>query len=267
MTRTERIHEIVFEADTPAGKAFDVVLLIAIVLSVVVVMMESVASLHDAYGFGFGIAEWSFTIIFTLEYVLRVAIIKHPIKYMTSFYGLVDLLSIIPTYIGVFVSGAESLLILRSLRLLRVFRVMKLTRYLSEADTLGRAMVSSKRKIMVFLLAVVMVTVVMGTLMFMIEGGEPDSGFTSIPTSIYWAIVTLTTVGYGDISPITTLGQVVASAIMILGYAIIAVPTGIVTAELAKPQVIENTQNCSNCGEDDHLNKADYCHSCGERLQ
>lgn len=263
-TFRERLHEIVFEADTPAGKAFDVVLLFAIVLSILVVMLESVASINAAYGKEFGVAEWFFTIIFTLEYVIRVAIIKRPWKYIVSFYGLVDLLSVLPTYIGLFVSGAESLLILRSLRLLRVFRVMKLTRYLSEANVLGKALVSSRRKIMVFLLAVVMVTIIMGTLMFMIEGGVPDSGFTSIPRSIYWAIVTLTTVGYGDISPITTIGQIVASIIMILGYAIIAVPTGIVTAELAKPQVIANTQNCSNCGEEDHLDNAKYCHSCGE---
>lgn len=267
MTLRERIHEIVFEADTPAGKAFDVVLLIAIVLSILVVVLESVKSLGEAYGLAFGIAEWSFTVIFTLEYLLRVVIIKRPLKYIISFYGLVDLLSILPTYIGLFVSGAESLLILRSLRLLRVFRVMKLTRYLSEADTLGRALVSGRRKISVFLLAVVMVTIIMGTVMFMIEGGEPDTGFTSIPASIYWAIVTLTTVGYGDISPTTPLGQVVASIIMILGYAIIAVPTGIVTAELAKPkEVITNTQNCSNCGEEDHMDGAVFCHNCGERL-
>mgnify|MGYP000748628053 CR=1 FL=1 len=259
-----KLHEIIFEADTPVGKAFDIVLLFAIVLSILVVMLESVASIKAEFGYEFAAAEWFFTIIFTAEYLMRILVIKRPLKYIISFYGIIDLLSVLPTYIGLFMSGAESLLILRSLRLLRVFRVMKLTRYLGEANVLGRALMASRRKILVFLLAVIMVTIIMGTFMFMIEGAVPDSGFTSIPRSIYWAIVTLTTVGYGDISPVTTIGQIVASIIMILGYGIIAVPTGIVTAEMTKPQIIQNTQHCANCGEEDHLDGAKYCHNCGE---
>ena len=260
----KELHEIIFEADTPVGKAFDVVLLIAILLSVLVVMLESVQSIDNQFDYQFKVSEWVFTILFTLEYILRLMVIKKPLRYVVSFYGLVDLLSILPTYIGLFASGAESLLVIRSLRLLRVFRVMKLTRYLGEANSLGKALVSSRRKILVFLFVVFMAAIIMGTMMFLIEG--PEHGFTSIPRSIYWAIVTLTTVGYGDISPSTALGQMMASIIMILGYGIIAVPTGIVTAELTKTELVENTQSCSNCGEDTHLDDARHCHRCGEVL-
>lgn len=260
----KKLHEIIFEADTPMGKAFDILLLVAILLSVLVIMLESVQSIDDLYDPEFKTAEWVFTILFTIEYLMRLSVIKRPLRYAVSFYGLVDLLSILPTYIGLFASGAESLLVIRSLRLLRVFRVMKLTRYLGEANQLGKALVSSKRKILVFLFVVFMAAIIMGTLMFLIEG--PEHGFTSIPRSIYWAIVTLTTVGYGDISPGTAMGQVMASIIMILGYGIIAVPTGIVTAELTKTELVENTQSCSNCGENMHLDDAKYCHNCGEVL-
>lgn len=261
-TWRKKLHEIIFEADTPAGKGFDIVLLFAILLSVLVVMLESVKSIDDLYDPQFKVAEWVFTILFSLEYTLRVSVIKKPFRYMVSFYGLVDLLSILPTYIGLFVTGAESLLVIRSLRLLRVFRVMKLTRYLGEATSLGNALIASKRKILVFLFVVLMAAIIMGTMMFLIEG--PEHGFTSIPRSIYWAIVTLTTVGYGDISPNTAMGQVMASIIMIMGYGIIAVPTGIVTAELTKNDVVANTQSCSNCGEDTHLDDAKFCHTCGQ---
>ena len=262
----KKLHEIIFEADTPSGKAFDLILLVAIILSVVVVMLESVSSLSEEFGYQFGILEWLFTILFSVEYLLRLLIIKHPLKYAISFFGIIDLLSVVPTYLGFVIGGFESLLVLRSLRLLRIFRIMKLTRYLSEAVVLKRAMIASRRKILVFLLAVVMVTIIMGTLMFMIEGAAPESSFTSIPRSIYWAIVTLTTVGYGDISPVTTVGQIVASIIMIFGYAIIAVPTGIVSAEISKNPEILNTQNCQNCAESNHLNDAEYCHACGQQL-
>lgn len=265
MTIREKIHEIIFEADTPEGKAFDVFLLIAIIGSVIIIMLESVKSIDALYGKEFKIIEWSFTILFSIEYILRVYTIKKPLNYIISFYGIIDLLSIIPTFIGLFIVGAESLLVLRSIRLIRVFRVLKLTRFIGEANILSAALLSSRRKIMVFLLVVMMSTIIMGTVMFLIEGEE--HGFSSIPVSIYWAIVTLTTVGYGDISPSTTLGQFVASIIMILGYGIIAVPTGIVTAELSKAQKsITNTQVCQNCGENKHLDEAKYCHNCGSKL-
>ncbi|MFY0674680.1 MAG: ion transporter [Bacteroidia bacterium] len=265
MSFKERIHEVIFEADTPAGKLFDVVLLLAIVASVLIIMLESVKSIDDLYDREFKQLEWSFTILFTLEYVLRIYAIKKPWKYIFSFYGIIDLLSILPTYLGLVVAGnTEGLLVIRSIRLIRVFRVLKLTRFLGEANNLGNALMSSRRKILVFLMVVVMVTIITGTFMYLIEGAE--HGFDSIPKSIYWAIVTLTTVGYGDISPETTLGQFFASIIMIMGYGIIAVPTGIVSAELAKQPSINNTQSCHNCGEDSHDDKAKYCHQCGEAL-
>lgn len=264
MTIKQRIHEIIFEADTPAGKLFDVVLLLAILASILIIMLESVNSIDALYDREFKQLEWSFTILFTLEYGFRIYAIKKPWKYIFSFYGIIDLLSIMPTYIGLFVEGTEGFMVIRSIRLIRVFRVLKLTRFLGEAENLGSALVASRRKILVFLLVVLMSTIIVGTFMYLIEGEE--HGFTSIPTSIYWAIVTLTTVGYGDISPETTLGQLLASVVMILGYGIIAVPTGIVSAELAKQPTISNTQSCQNCGEANHANKAKHCHECGEKL-
>ena len=265
MTVRQKLHEIIFEADTPAGKAFDILLLIAIVLSVGVVMLESVGEINQRFSEAFNVLEWVFTLLFTAEYVLRLLIIKRPLKYALSFYGIIDLLSILPTYLGIFFAGTHSLMVVRSLRLLRVFRVMKLTRYLGEASQLGAALKASRRKILVFLFVVLTASMIMGTLMFMIEG--PEHGFTSIPRSIYWAIVTLTTVGYGDISPSTAIGQFVASAIMVLGYGIIAVPTGIVTAELVQNPPTTNTQVCQNCGEAQHADDAMFCHQCGEKLR
>ena len=264
MSLREKLHEIIFEADTPKGKAFDIVLLIAILVSVGVVMLESVDEINKKFELAFDVLEWFFTILFTLEYVLRILIIKQPLKYVFSFYGLIDLLSIVPTYLGIFVQGTGSLMVVRSLRLLRVFRVLKLTRYLGEGTQLWEAILASRRKILVFLFVVLTASMIMGTLMFMIEG--PEHGFTSIPRSIYWAIVTLTTVGYGDISPSTAIGQFVASIIMVLGYGIIAVPTGIVTAELVNAPESTNTQVCRNCAEDKHINGANYCHSCGDAM-
>lgn len=263
-TLRKRLHEIIFEADTKAGKAFDVGLLIAIIISVVVVMLESVRSLDIKYATEFDTLEWVFTILFTGEYFLRIYVTNKPFKYIFSFYGIIDFLSIIPTYLGLFIGGAEPLLVIRSLRLLRVFRVLKLSRYVGESNQLVSALVASRRKILVFLFAVLAVTVVMGTAMYLIEGRK--NGFDSIPHSIYWAIVTLTTVGYGDISPHTWAGQMLASVIMILGYGIIAVPTGIVTSELTKPNNINNTEVCQNCGEDTHIDKSKYCRSCGHSL-
>jgi voltage-gated potassium channel len=263
-TTRERIHEIIFEADTRAGKAFDIALLVAIILSVIIVMLESVRSLDARFAEEFDTLEWVFTGMFTLEYLLRIYVTNKPLKYIFSFYGIIDLLSIVPSYIGLFVGGAESLLVIRSLRLLRIFRVLKLTRYVGESNQLISALIASRRKILVFLFAVLAVTIIMGTAMYLIEGRK--NGFDSIPHSIYWAIVTLTTVGYGDISPHTWAGQLLASIIMILGYGIIAVPTGIVTSEMTKKHNTSNTKVCQNCNEDYHLDEAKYCHHCGKRL-
>jgi len=261
----ERIHEIIFEADTPLGKAFDVTLLVAIVLSVLAVMLESVSDIAEHYGGILYITEWVFTIMFTLEYVARIIVIQKPWKYVFSFFGLVDLLSIIPTYLSLFFVGAHSLLVIRSIRLLRVFRIFKLARFLGEASQLMTALKASRIKIIVFIGTVFTSVIILGTLMYLIEGGE--NGFTSIPKSIYWAIVTLTTVGYGDIAPQTVLGQMVASVVMVLGYGIIAVPTGIVTSELIKPyKKSTNTISCQNCGQEGHDDDAVHCKYCGEKL-
>lgn len=260
-----KLHTIIFEADTKAGKAFDIALLAAILLSVLVVMLESVKSFNAHYSFQLDTLEWVFTILFTIEYALRIYAIKNPYKYIFSFYGIIDLLSIIPTYLSVFFGGAESFVVIRSFRLLRVFRVLKLTRYVGESNELMRALIASKRKILVFLFAVLAVTIIMGTAMYVIEGGE--NGFSSIPHSIYWAIVTLTTVGYGDISPGTWLGQFMASVLMILGYGIIAVPTGIVTSKMTNLTPL-NTDgvSCENCGAEGHRYNAKYCYDCGQNI-
>lgn len=262
-----RIRVIIFGTDTPGGKAFDVALLIAIVLSILIVMLESVRSLNSRYEYEFDALEWFFTILFTIEYFLRIYSVKNPWKYIFSFYGVVDLLSIIPTYLGLIIGGAESLIVIRSLRLLRVFRVLKLSRYVGESNVLIDALIASRRKIFVFLFAIMAITIVMGTAMYLLEGRK--NGFDSIPHSIYWAVVTLTTVGYGDISPVTWGGKLLASIIMILGYGIIAVPTGIVTSEMTKNTTGDKLkdQACPNCGEIGHLDKAKYCHSCGTILQ
>ena len=262
----DKLHEIIFEADTPAGKAFDVVLLIAILLSVLAVMLESVTQIKLEYGQILYITEWFFTILFTLEYIGRLVVVKKPLKYATSFLGIIDLLSVIPTYLSLMFVGAQSLLVIRSIRLLRVFRVFKLARFLGEASQLTAALKASRPKIVVFIGAVFTLVVIMGTLMYLIEGGE--NGFTSIPKSIYWAVVTLTTVGYGDIAPQTVLGQALATLIMILGYGIIAVPTGIVSAEMSrqKPYAPVSTQACPHCGAEGHDSDAAYCKKCGGHL-
>jgi len=257
---------IIFEADTFWGKFFDVALLISILLSVMVVMLESVKELRDDEGYQqlFTVLEWTFTIIFSLEYLFRVLVSEKPKKYIFSFFGLVDLISILPTFLNLFFTGAHSLLVIRSLRLLRVFRVLKLTHFLGEASQLGNALRASKAKITVFLGFITIVVTILGTLMYIIEGGE--NGFTSIPRSIYWAVVTLTTVGYGDIAPHTILGQTIASFIMILGYGIIAVPTGIVTTEMAKQPNRKKEKACQNCQAKKHLEEAKFCYACGENL-
>lgn len=260
-----RLHTVIFEADTPAGKRFDVALLWAILLSVGAVLVESVASVRDAYGSELRTLEFVFTGLFTLEYVLRLLAVKQPLKYAFSFYGLVDLLSILPTFVEVMLPGAASLRVVRMLRLLRVFRVLKLVGFLREAQILKDALWSSRRKIVVFLSAVLVLVTLLGTVVYIIE--DEEAGFTSIPRSIYWAIVTVTTVGYGDIAPQTVLGQMIASLMMILGYAILAVPTGIVGAELARStRVASNTQACPGCGAEGHDDDARFCKHCGHEL-
>mgnify|MGYP006304241467 CR=1 FL=1 len=260
-----RLQEIIFEADTPAGKAFDVALIGSIVISVTAVVLDSVPALRQSYGAVFNAVEWIFTILFTIEYILRLISVGRPIRYAVSFFGIVDLLAILPTYISLLVPGTHYLLTIRILRLLRIFRILKLTAYLTEAQVLATALRASRRKISVFLLAVITIVIVIGSLMYVIEGA--DHGFTDIPVSIYWAIVTLTTVGYGDISPQTPFGKFLASLVMILGYGIIAVPTGIVTAEMTQAaRGPVSTQACPECGAEGHDANAAYCKYCGSRL-
>ena len=264
-TLRERWYEIIFEADTPAGKWFDVGLLIAILLSVLVVMLESVESIHRDYGNLLVSAEYFFTALFTVEYIVRILCAPRPLRYVFSFYGLVDLLAILPTYLVIALPGAHRLAVVRALRLLRAFRIFKLGHMLSEATALRKAIYTSRSKIAVFLSFVVIVVVIVGSTMHLIEG--PENGFTSIPQSMYWAVVTMTTVGYGDVAPQTPLGQVIAAFIMILGYSMIIVPTGIVTAELTKPAMkIITTQVCPECMAEGHDVDATHCKFCGGKL-
>lgn len=260
----QKIYDIIFEADTPAGKFFDVSLLIVILISVALVVLESVPSINTNYRSLLKILEWVITLIFTVEYLLRVAIVKKPFRYIFSFYGIIDLLSVLPTYLSLFVIGSHSLVVIRILRLLRIFRILKLTRYTQAGRTLARALWASREKISVFIFFVVILVIIVGTIMYIVEG--PEHGFTSIPRGIYWAIVTLTTVGYGDISPETALGQFFASMVMIMGYAIIAVPTGIVTAEIINPSPKINTQVCPGCLCQTHDDDAVFCKKCGAKI-
>ncbi len=263
----EKLHEIIYEADTKAGKLFDIILLWVIVISIILVMLESVKEYDEKYHTFFNICEWIITILFTLEYIARIISVKKPSTYIFSFYGIIDLLSTLPSYLSLIFGGGQALLALRAFRLLRVFRILKLVRYVGEANKLGRALKASKYKIFVFLLAVIVICIIVGTFMYLIEGEE--SGFTSIPRGVYWAIVTLTTVGYGDIAPQSAFGQFLASIVMILGYGIIAIPTGIVTAEFTKqtsPKVHLNTNSCSNCSAENHKDGAEFCYNCGSNL-
>ncbi|QIA06926.1 ion transporter [Draconibacterium halophilum] len=260
----KKIYEIIFEADTPGGKFFDVALLFVIILSVALVLLESVPSIRDNHQHLLRILEWGITIIFSIEYLLRIAIIKKPLSYIFSFYGIIDLLSVLPTYIGLVIAGSHSLVVIRILRLLRVFRILKLTRYTQAGRTLVKAIWHSREKISVFIFFITMLVIIIGTIMYLVEG--PEHGFTSIPGGIYWAIVTLTTVGYGDISPETPMGQFLASIVMIMGYAIIAVPTGIVTAEMINPTSEKNTQVCPQCLHSSHDDDAVFCKKCGSLL-
>lgn len=261
-----RLHEIIYESNTIAGKAFDVSLLILIVASIVIVMLDSMEQWHLRYGQLFFMLEWIFTILFTLEYILRLISIKKPLSYIFSFLGIIDLLAIIPGYLSIFLAGAQSLMVFRALRLLRIFRIFKLSHYLSEMQFLGAAVKGSLKKISIFMLVVLMLVIILGSVMYLIENGE--NGFSSIPDSIYWAIVTITTVGYGDISPGTPLGKFVASIIMLMGYGIIAVPTGILTTEMALAVKKREQKNevCPKCGREGHDTDAKFCKNCGEKL-
>ncbi len=274
----DKLHEIIYEADTPQGKIFDITLLIFIIVSIALVMLESINAIdqkyHDLLYFG----EWVVTILFTIEYIARIISVRQPFKYIFSFYGIIDFLSTIPMYLSFF-AGAHALITLRALRLLRVFRILKVARYLGASNQLKDSIIASRVKIAVFLFAVIISSVIFGTIMYLVEGEE--NGFTNIPKSVYWCIVTLTTVGFGDIAPQTPLGQFITSIIMILGYGIIAVPTGIVSAEYAKSsnkkeqdiaeekhqrEIHLNTQVCNNCHEKNHRDHAKYCHNCGQNL-
>ena len=263
----KKLHDIIFEADTPKGKLFDVILLWAIVLSVGVVMLESVPAIKAEYGTLLRDIEYFFTGIFTLEYILRIVAVKRKSGYIFSFYGVIDLMTILPTFVELFIPGAASLMVIRVLRLLRIVRVLKLVNFIQEASVLKTALWGARNKILLFLGAVLVLVTLLGTMVYLVEHGE--NGFTSIPRSIYWAIVTVTTVGYGDIAPVTVLGQTIASVIMLIGYAIIAVPTGIIGSELVvannfKPNT--NTHACQNCNTEKHEDDAKHCNQCGELL-
>ena len=264
--RRARLHEVIFESDTRAGRYFDLALIWLILLSVATVVLESVREVREQHGRLLYTLEWVFTLLFTVEYFLRLLSVRRPLRYATSFFGIVDLLAIIPTYLSVFLPGSQYLLVIRILRLLRVFRLLKLSEYVTEADTLRLALRASRRKISVFISAVVLLVVIIGALMYVIEGEA--HGFTSIPVSIYWAIVTLTTVGYGDLSPKTSLGKMLASVVMVIGYGIIAVPTGIVSVELAQAvrEKKVSGQSCPSCSAEGHDPDAIYCKYCGATL-
>jgi len=260
-----KLHTIIFEADTPKGKLFDVALIIAILLSVGAVMLDSIKPINIQYGTQLHFAEWVFTILFTIEYILRLFSVGKPMKYARSFFGVIDLLAFLPTYLAAIIPGTQFFLVIRILRVIRIFRVLKILPYITEAQMLRKALAASRRKIFVFLLAVLLIVIIMGSMMYVIEGEA--NGFTSIPRSIYWAIVTLTTVGYGDISPQTPIGQILASIIMIFGYGLIAVPTGIVSVEIAKGNVgTFNTQACPECSAEGHDSDAKNCKYCGAEL-
>ena len=263
----QKVHEIIFEADTANGKLFDVILLAAILLSIIGVMLESVDEIDKKYHELIMAFEWGFTILFTIEYFFRIYAVNRPLKYIFSFMGIVDLLAIIPTYLIFIFPAAHSLSVIRSIRLIRIFRIFKLSRYLRGAHTMQIALRSSRPKIIVFLLSIMLFVIILGTLMYIIENSVGTNGFENIPNSIYWSIITLTTVGYGNIVPMTILGKIVASFIMILGYGIIAVPTGIVTAEFSRKKMEKvSTQACPDCSAEGHEMEATFCNKCGAEL-
>ena len=261
-----RLYTIIFEADTRAGRLFDQWLIALILMSVLVVVVESVQSADLKQQSFFFWMEWLFTLAFTIEYAARLACVRHPWRYVLSFYGVIDLLALLPTYVALLVPEVQALIDVRVLRLLRVFRVFKLTAYVVEYQSLGHALNASRRKILVFLSAVLMIVLVMGTLMYVVEG--PGNGFTNIPTSVYWAITTMTTVGFGDITPKTDLGRLISSAMMLLGWGTLAVPTGIVTAEMTARRIATTptTRTCHECLTEGHLAQASFCFHCGAQL-
>lgn len=261
----KKLYQIIFEADTRAGRLFDICLLIAIVVSTIVIMLESVRQ-FEKYSYIFNALEWIFTILFTIEYILRLLVVKQKRRYVLSFLGIVDLLSILPTYLALIFSGAEAFIVIRIIRLIRIFRIFKLAQFIGAGHTLRSALIASRYKISVFLLIVITSVIISGTLMYLIEGEK--SGFTSIPVGLYWAVSTMTTVSYGDITPVTGLGRALASFIMILGYGIIAVPTGIVSAEMfdLKSKEKLTTQRCPSCLKEGHDNDAIHCKFCGAQL-
>ncbi len=261
----EKIHDIIFEAETPAGKAFDVGLIFLILFSVLMVMAESVKELQEVYSDFFFWAEMVTTGIFTIEYILRLWVVRSPMRYATSFFGIVDLLAILPVYLMFFLGGTQFFLVIRALRLMRIFRIFKLGHFMNEGRVIIEAMKASRLKISIFLFFVLILVTIIGSVMYVIEG-ESNPGFTSIPRSIYWSIVTLTTVGFGDIVPKTQFGQFLSAVVMILGYAVIAVPTGIVSSEFVAKKSSSNTKACYNCGEEGHDDNANYCKYCGEDL-
>ena len=262
-----RLYQVIFESDTPAGRLFDKVIIAAILVSVAVVIADSVQPWHAKYKTAFDAVEWFFTALFTVEYLARLAAVRHQMRYVRSFFGIVDLLAVLPTYLALFVPGLHALIDVRILRLLRVFRIFKLTQYVAEYQALGDALAASRRKILVFLSAVMMIVLVCGTVMYVVEG--PANGFRDIPTSIYWAISTVTTVGFGDITPKTDLGRLIASVMMLIGWGTLAVPTGIVTAEMTVRRhalMAGPRRVCEQCGRDDHLSSASFCQHCGSSL-
>jgi voltage-gated potassium channel len=260
-----RLHEIIFEADTPAGKRFDLILLATIAASVSIVILETIPNLHDRYFDLFYAAEWFFTIVFTIEYLLRLYVVRSPLKYAKSTLGLVDLISILPTYLSMFFVGSQALLVVRILRLLRIFRVLRMGRLIWAGHIISRALQASRHKLAVFVFFVCQLVVVIGALMYFVEN-PVNPGFASIPQSMYWAVVTITTVGFGDVTPITPLGKFLAVLVMLIGYAIIAVPTGIVSAELVANSKQNNSQVCRHCSEDSHDDDAKFCKHCGWSL-
>ena len=266
ITWRSKLHDTIYESNTTAGKIFDIALLLLIILSIVIVILDSIKSYNRQYASLFTILEWIFTILFTAEYILRLVSIDKPWRYVFSFLGIIDLLAIIPSYLSIFFIGAESLMVFRVLRFLRVFRIFKLTHFLSEMQFLKAAIAGSLKKISIFMMVVLGLVIILGSVMYLVEGGR--NGFSSIPDSIYWAIVTITTVGYGDISPVTSLGKFIASFIMLIGYGIIAVPTGIITTEmaLAERSRKQGHETCPGCGKEGHDQDAIFCKRCGSLL-
>jgi voltage-gated potassium channel len=261
-----RIYTVIFEADTRAGKLFDLVLIAAILASVAVVIVDSVNGLLSPFHPLLYALEWMFTILFTIEYLARLSCVRHPLRYAKSFFGIIDLIAFLPTYLALLVPGLNLLMDIRILRLLRIFRILKLVAYVAEYRSLGQALANSRRKIFIFLSFVLMVTLVMGTVMYVVEG--PENGYTSIPLSMYWAIVTMTTVGYGDVTPVTNLGKLIASLMMLMGWGILAVPTGIVTAEMTVQRIRgrPTTRTCHECLTEGHEPEAIFCLHCGAKL-